>query len=206
MKLLTASAATVLFFAGMTGACLAGSTIKDTSFKDRDGHRIQQLKMVVEAPVAAVWSAFTTDDGLKSWVAPVAHVELANDGMMEASYSITAKIGDPDNIKNQIIAYVPERLLVYHNVHVPKGAPPDFALLGSIRTIVEMSDLGDRRTRITESGVGYGEGASYDALFKHFSAGNIEEFTLLARSLEGHKVDWKAQGPGVKASVGDTSQ
>lgn len=34
---------------------------------------------------------------------------------------MTAKIEGPDNIRNRIVAYVPERLLVFRNEHAPKG-------------------------------------------------------------------------------------
>lgn len=179
----------------------AQAQMKDTSFRDAQGHRVQQLEVVVAAPVAKVWDAFTTDKGFTSWAVPVAHITLGNDGMMESSYLPAAKIGDPDNIRNQIVAYVPERLLVIHNVHVPKGAPFKPEFIDKIRTVVEFQDLGDGRTRIVESGVGYGEGADFDAMYKHFSDGNAEEFADLVKYLVGGPVDWKAELGGVTASV-----
>jgi uncharacterized protein YndB with AHSA1/START domain len=179
----------------------AQAQMKNTSFRDAQGHRVQQLEVVVAAPVAKVWDAFTTDRGFTGWAVPVAHITLGNDGMMESSYLPTAKIGDPDNIRNQIVAYVPERLLVIHNVHVPKGAPFKPEIIDKIRTVVELEDLGDGRTRIVESGVGYGEGADFDAMYKHFTDGNAEEFGDLVKYLAGGPVDWKAELAGVTASV-----
>ena len=179
----------------------AQAEVKNTSFRDAEGRRVQQLEVVVAAPVAKVWDAFTTDKGFTSWAVPVAHITLGNDGMMESSYLPTAKIGDPDNIRNQIVAYVPERLLVIHNVHVPKSAPFKPEFIDKIRTVVEFQDLGDGRTRIVESGVGYGEGADFDAMYKHFSDGNAEEFADLVKYLVGGPVDWKAELGGVTASV-----
>jgi len=179
----------------------AQAQMKNTSFRDAQGHRVQQLEVVVIAPVAKVWDAFTTDKGFTGWAVPVAHITLGNDGMMESSYLPAAKIGDPDNIRNQIVAYVPERLLVIHNVHVPKGAPFKPEIIDKIRTVVELEDLGGGRTRIVESGVGYGEGADFDAMYKHFSDGNAEEFADLVKYLVGGPVDWKAELGGVTASV-----
>jgi uncharacterized protein YndB with AHSA1/START domain len=124
--------------------------IEDTSYRDADGHRVQQLKVVIDAPVKDVWDAFTTDTGFERWAVPVAHITLGNDGMMESSYLLTSKIGDPDNIKNRIVAYLPEKLLVIRNEHVPKGAPFDPVLIATIRTVMLFEDLGDGRTRITE--------------------------------------------------------
>ena len=59
--------------------------IEDTSFRDADGHRVQQLRVIVDAPVKAVWDAFTTDAGFERWAVPVAHITPGNDGMMESS-------------------------------------------------------------------------------------------------------------------------
>jgi uncharacterized protein YndB with AHSA1/START domain len=179
----------------------AQAQVKDTSFRDAEGHRVQQLELTVNATPAKVWEAFTTDKGFSGWAVPVTHITLGNGGMMESSYSLNGKIGDPDNIRNEIVAYVPEHLLVIHNVHVPKGAPFDPAFIGQIRTVIEIDDLGGGRTRIVESGVGYGDGPGFDTLYKHFSAGNAEEFSGLAKYLVSGPVDWKAELAPVTASV-----
>jgi uncharacterized protein YndB with AHSA1/START domain len=175
--------------------------IEDTSFRDADGHRVQQLKVIIDAPVKKVWEAFTTDAGFESWAVPVAHITLGNDGMMESSYRLSGKIGDHDNIKNRIVAYLPEKLLVIRNEHVPKGAPFDPVLIATLRTIMQFEDLGNGRTRITESGVGYGEGAGYDTMYAHFRDGNAEEFASLAQSFLTGPVDWKAEATRMVASV-----
>ena len=184
-------------------AAAAAPVVKDTSFRAADGSRVQQLEIVIDAPPQKVWAALTTDAGFTGWAAPVAHVTLANDGMIEASYSLSAKIGDPDNIRNQIVAYVPNRMLTFHNVHVPNGAPFKPAVIGKIRTVILLDDLGDGRTRVTESGVGYGEGTDFDDMFEHFRSGNAEEFAALARYLTSGPVDWKAMAAQMTASVGD---
>jgi hypothetical protein len=85
-------------------ALLAASTahaadpivIKDQSFKDADGHRVLQIATVVNASLDDTWKAFTTDEAFKRWAVPVTHITLGNDGMMESSYEIASKIGDPD--------------------------------------------------------------------------------------------------------------
>jgi uncharacterized protein YndB with AHSA1/START domain len=204
-----AALASLLFGApacASAGATDPGYTIKDTSFRDPVNGRVQQLTLEVAAPADKVWAALSTDDGLRGWTAPVVHVDLMNDGILEASYSISSHIGDRENIRNQIVAYVPGRLIVYRNVHVPKGAPPDFALLAAVRTSVEIEPIDPGHTRLVESEVGFGEGAGFDALYAHFSSGNRYEFEALARSVLGHPVDWAAEAAKAKASVGDQSK
>jgi len=173
----------------------------DTSFRDADGHRVQQVSVIVGAPVKDVWAAFTTDAGFVRWAVPVAHVTLGNDGMMESSYRLSGTIGDPDNIRNRIVAYLPERLIVMQNEHVPKGAPFDPDLIRTIRTVIEFEDLGGGRTKVTESGVGYGEGAGYDSLYAFFRGGNAEELASLAQSFRTGPVDWKAEAAKMEAAA-----
>jgi uncharacterized protein YndB with AHSA1/START domain len=199
---------TKLVLSAFTLSCLAAPAfaadpvkIEDTSFRDTEGHRVQQLKIIVDAPVKDVWDAFATSKGFASWAVPVAQVTLGNDGMMESSYLLTSKIGDPDNIKNRIVAYVPEHLLVIRNEHVPKGAPFDPLLISTIRTVVEFNDLGNGRTQVIESGVGYGEGAGYDSMYAHFRDGNAEEFAALAQSFLTGPVDWKKEAAEMEAAV-----
>lgn len=199
MKHLGLSAALAALLA--TASFAAEPAVKDTSFRDRDGRRVQQLELTVAAPVAKVWDAFTTDAGFTGWAAPVAHVTYGNDGMIEATYRISGKIGDPDNIKNRIVAYLPERLLVLHNEHVPSKGPFKQEVIDKIRTVIEFQDLGDGRTRVVESGVGYGEGGDFDAMYAHFRAGNAEEFAALGHYLSSGPVDWKAQAAAAQASV-----
>ncbi len=182
-----------ILIAALICASPAAAQVKDTSFVDGEGHRVQQLEMVIDAPVKNVWEAFTTDAGFASWAAPVAHVTLGNDGMIEASYSLTAKIGDPDNIRNRIVAYLPERLLVLANDHAPAGAPFDAAAFSKIRTVLEFQDLGGGRTKVIESGVGYGDGPAFDSVYKHFRAGNAYEFQLLGNLFTRGPVDWKKE-------------
>jgi uncharacterized protein YndB with AHSA1/START domain len=182
-------------------AAPAAAQIKDTSYRDPEGHRVQQLEMTVNAPVAKVWDAFTTDSGFESWASPVAHVTPGNGGVIEASYLPTSKIGDPDNIRNRIVVYWPDRLLVLQNEHAPRKGPFKPEFIDRIRTIVEFQDLGDGRTRVVESGVGYGEGPDFDSMYEHFRTGNAQEFALLAKSFVSGPVNWKAELAATKASV-----
>src|SRR3954471_25044875 len=80
--------------------------VANSSFVEPGGDRALQLSIDIPAPQQAVFDAFTTTDGFRSWAAPVAHVDLRVGGVIEASYDAHAKLGDRDNIRNQILAYV----------------------------------------------------------------------------------------------------
>jgi uncharacterized protein YndB with AHSA1/START domain len=179
----------------------AHAAAKDTSYRDAAGNRVQQLQIDIDVPVARVWWALTTSEGFQTWAAPVAEVTLGNDGTIEASYRMTAKIGDPDNIRNRIVAYLPEHLLILKNEHAPKNAPFSVEAFGKVRTIIELQDLGGGRTHVVEISVGYGEGKDFDSVYTHFRSGNAEEFDLLEKSLTKGPIDWKAEFAEATASM-----
>jgi uncharacterized protein YndB with AHSA1/START domain len=196
----------ILLALGLAAVPLAASAaepaVTDTSFRDAAGHRVQQLSIVVPASAADVWKAFTTDEGFVRWAVPVAHITLGNDGMMESSYSTSAKIGDPNNIKNRIVAYFPERLIVMQNANVPKGAPFDPVLIATLRTIITFEPVDATHTKVTEAQVGYGDGAGYETMYGHFRDGNAYALKTLANSFINGPVDWKAEAEQMNASVG----
>ncbi len=187
-------------FYGVSAHAADTIVIRDSSFKEATGQRVLQQSVIVNGSAANAWTAFTTDEGFESWAVPVAHITLGNDGMMESSYKITNKIGDPENIKNRIVAYLPEKLIVLQNAHVPKGAPFDPVLIASLRTIITFEPVDPRHTRVTETQVGYGSGAGYDDMYGHFRDGNAYELRNLARSFIDGPVDWKA-GDAAKANA-----
>jgi uncharacterized protein YndB with AHSA1/START domain len=203
MRILTLAFTFLLLPLAAAAAEQAGPAVEDTSYRDANGNWVQQIRVVVDAPVAKVWAAFATSEGFKTWAAPVAHIDLRNDGMIEASYSLTAKIGDPDNIRNRIVAYVPERVIVLQNVHAPQSARAAFdpATFKTIRSVIEFQDLGNGKTRVIQSGVGYGSGEAYEKVFKHFRAGNVFAFRLLAQSFATGPIDWAAMMAQAQAAV-----
>ena len=81
--------------------------------------RVLCHEVAIEAPAAEVWALLTTSEGLRSWLAPVAAIELRVGGMWESSYNRDAQIGDPGNIRNRVIAFVPEQMLIVQVAQAP---------------------------------------------------------------------------------------
>lgn len=174
--------------------------VANSSYVEADGDKVLQLSIVVKATPAQVWRAFTTGEGYREWVAPVAQIDLAVDGMIEASYSATAKIGDPDNIKNRIVAYVPERMLSIRNVQAPK-ALPHRDLFPRISTTMEFEDVGGGRTRVQLTAVGYGKDPGFDVLYGHFEWGNAYTLNELKKRFDTGPIDWAAVAERQKAAA-----
>lgn len=174
--------------------------VANSSYVEPDGDKVLQLSIVVKATPAQVWRAFTTGEGYREWVAPVAQIDLAIDGMIEASYDANAKIGDPDNIRNRIVAYVPERMLSIRNVQAPR-ALPHRDLFPQISTTMEFEDLGSGRTRVVLTAVGYGPGVGFDTLYRHFEWGNAYTLNELKKRFDTGPVDWAAVAERRKAAA-----
>jgi uncharacterized protein YndB with AHSA1/START domain len=166
--------------------------VANTSYTEPSGERSIQLSIDVPATPHDAFTAFTTSDGFSSWAVPVAKVEFRIGGYIEASYDASAKIGDPGNIKNAIVAYVPDRVLVIHNIQ----APADFAdheLFQRTVTIIEFTAIDPRRTRVTITNAGYGSGERFDTLYRHFEWGNAYTLHALKKRFEKGPVDWAAK-------------
>jgi hypothetical protein len=95
--------------------------VSNTSYVDAAGQKALQLSMDIPAPPHAVFEAFATSEGFKSWAVAVARIDLRTGGEIESSYDPKAKIGDPNNIKNQIVTFIPDHLLVIRNIQAPEG-------------------------------------------------------------------------------------
>ena len=166
--------------------------VSNSSFVEPGGDRSIQLSVEVAAPPHVVFDAFTTSEGFSSWAVPVAHVELRIGGFIEASYDAHAKLGDPGNIRNEIVAYVPDRLLVIRNAQAPPGfADPE--LFRRTVTIIELVPVATGRTRVTLTNAGYGTGERFDTLYKHFEWGDAYTLAELKRRFEQGPVDWAAR-------------
>src|SRR3954454_16315586 len=97
--------------------------VTDASFSEADGSRVLKLSLLIPAERKAVWARFTTTDGYKAWATPMAKVDFRLNGLIEASYDAKAKLGDADNIRNRIVAYIPERMLAQRNENAPASLP-----------------------------------------------------------------------------------
>ncbi|MBS0389412.1 MAG: SRPBCC domain-containing protein [Proteobacteria bacterium] len=176
------------------------SGVSNTSFTEPSGDRAMQLSIDVPAPVHDVYTAFTTTEGFGSWAVPVTHVDLRVGGFMESSYDAGARIGDPDNIRNQILAYVPERLLVIRNVHAPM-ALADAELFQRTVTAIEFVATDANHTRVTMTNAGYGAGDAFAKLYRNFEWGNAYYLSELRKRFEHGPVDWSARAAQQKAKA-----
>jgi len=177
--LILVAALTVL--AAVPAAAQAPAALEDTSSVEANGHRIIQLSVEIPAPPAEVWSALTTSEGWRRLGVSFAEVDFRTGGMIETGYAPGATAGAPGNIRNQIVAYVPGRMLAIRNVQAPPGFP-HAAEFAQTATVMELDPVGDDRTRLTLTATGFAPGPAYDTLYGFFLRGNGQTLETLRDS------------------------
>lgn len=166
--------------------------VTNTSFVEPSGDRSLQLSVDVPASPHDVFAAFSTSAGFSSWAVPVAKIDFRVGGMIEASYDSHAKFGDPNNIRNAIVSYIPDRLLIIRNVQAPSGFV-DSALFQKTVTMIEFSPLDAKTTRVTLTNAGYGPGAGFADVYAHFEWGDAYTLHELRKRFVQGPVDWAAE-------------
>ncbi len=138
------------------------------------------VEAVVDAPVTEVWRLFATKEGLSSWMAPVADIDLRIGGSLRTSHGEERKIGGLGTITKTILSYDPGRMLSFKESGVPAGTPSKEAL-ESVWTVIYFEPAGEGRTRVRVVGLGYGEDAASRSLRELFETGTARTLEKLKR-------------------------
>jgi uncharacterized protein YndB with AHSA1/START domain len=170
MRILVLVAVAALLSGG-AAAAQSASQLQDTSSVEANGHRIIQLSLEIPAPPPEVWTALTTSEGWRRLGVGFASVDFRTGGIIETGYAADAVAGAPGNIRNQITAYVPGRMLAIRNVQAPPGFP-HAAEFAETATVMELEPVGDGRTRLTLTATGFASGPAFDTLYGFFLQGN----------------------------------
>lgn len=188
----------IFYLSCLLGTASAGaattefSNVRDDSYTEPNGSRVLKLSIAIDAPVAKIWKLLVSSEGWRSWAVPVAWVDFGIGGMIETSYTTTAIRGQPGNIKNSIVAYVPEQLLVLRNVQ----APPNFehaADFGKTVTAINLRPISKDRAQVELDGVGFLATPAFDILLKRFKFGDSWTLEHLKRAAEHGPIDWAAE-------------
>lgn len=202
---LRSAAALALLLAAATaagqGAVRMPPAVENLSTTQPDGGRTLELRVVVPASVPAVWEAVATVEGFRTWAAPVVGGEFRLGGAVEASYDFAAKLGDRENIRNQVVAIVPQRMLAIRNVQAPTKAPFDTAAFQSLHTVMFLEPRGADATAVTLVTPGVGGGPANDGVYRHFEWGNAYSLEMLRRRFVDGPRDWAKLEAEMKAKA-----
>jgi len=168
--------------------------VKNTSFTSPGGERVLRHELVIEASLDDLWHAMTTEDGLKSFMVPTARVELKTGGAWETNYRAGSRIGDPDNIRNQVLCYIPLEMLAL-KINLTAAFPEGPRNAGTLFAVMTFKQLEPKRVLVTESMLGWGQGPDWDKTYGLFEWGNAYTLGQLYKRFVEGPVDWSKREP-----------
>lgn len=127
--------------------------------------RAIRKEVIVAAPVRQVWEAWATREGVTTFFAPQANVELAIGGRYEMFFDLDAPVGSQGGEGLKVLSYLPQEMLSFD-----WNAPPRFPNVRGERTWVvvqlEPQQAGTTRVRLTH--LGWRVGEEWDQVFAYF--------------------------------------
>lgn len=136
------------------------------------GERLLVETVLIDAPLAEVWKAYTTPAILQAWMAPVVDIDLRAGGQIRSHYNPDAELGDPGTNVLHIVNWVPERVLTL-KAEIGENWPELLERdAENLMNVVLFEAVGDERTRIESYGLGYGDDEEYDTLLNFFAQAN----------------------------------
>ena len=123
---------------------------------------------IIDAPVADVWNAWTTAEGIQSFFAPkAAKVEPVPGGAFELWFGVNNPEGQRGSEGCLVHSVTPMEQFVFE-----WNAPPEYPVIRRLRTLVylDFRPLPDNRTEVTLRNFGYGDGEDWAKTKAYFAA------------------------------------
>ncbi len=139
---------------------------------------------IVDASLDQVWTAWATSEGLRSWLAPHAEIDLRVGGLMRTNYSAQGQLGDAQTIENTILSLEPQRMI---SIKVSK-APDTFPFPNAIRqmwSVIYFEAAGPSRTTVREVSLGFSADQESQRMRAFFNQGNATTLSQLQRHFAG---------------------
>jgi uncharacterized protein YndB with AHSA1/START domain len=134
--------------------------------------RMLEKQAVVKAPIAEVWKAWTTREGIRSFFAPDANVDARSNGMYEIYMNPYAEPGMRGADDMRVLAVQEPTMLSF-----TWNAPPSNPEIRKQRTmvIIRLKAVDDASTEVTIHHVGWGDGGKWDEAYAYFDRawGNV---------------------------------
>jgi uncharacterized protein YndB with AHSA1/START domain len=123
-------------------------------------------EVVVDAPVAEVWSAWTTVEGIQSFFAPAANIDLRPGGRYEPLFLLDNPPGKQGCEGCIVLAVQPEKFLSF-----TWNSPPHLAEVREQFTHVTLrfQALPAGKTKLTFHQEGWGEGGQWEESHAYFT-------------------------------------
>jgi uncharacterized protein YndB with AHSA1/START domain len=143
---------------------------------------VLRIELSIPAPVHEVWEAFTTEQGLSSWLAPNVSVNLKPGGDWLVKFPGSTGGGT-------ILSFVPEKEIV-----ISALAPDRFPQVRAARThaVFTFTAKGNS-TLVALTQTGWQNGKEWDAAYEYLAAGNAQLLALLHHRFAVGPTDWQKQ-------------
>ena len=141
----------------------------------------------IKAELKDIWEAWTTEKGIKCFLAPDCKIELYPDGMYEIYFDPKAPYGKRGGEGLRILAIQPMKMFSF-----TWNAPPNLPEVRDHRTYVVIRLIPEKEgIRVTLLHNGWGTGGQWDEAFSYFQRawGKIV-LPRLKYSLENGPIDW----------------
>jgi uncharacterized protein YndB with AHSA1/START domain len=171
---------------------LAGLSIPAPGSASADGEHARPadatqaliIELSIPAPLPEVWKAFTTTQGLSSWLAPEVSVDLRNGGDWLVKFPGSTAGGT-------IISFVPQKELVLSAL-----APGRFPHVRAARThaVFTFTAKGNN-TLVRLSQTGWQPGKEWDAAYEYLAAANGQMLAMLHHRYVAGPTDWQKDLP-----------
>ena len=126
---------------------------------------------VVDAPIEDVWKILSTSEGYKAMGPALAEVDLRLGGTIRSRYRADGALGDAETIETTILAYEPPTMMATRIQKTPASFPFANAWKNPW-TVVTLTPLDERRTRMRVTSLGYGSDEESLAMRRFFEVGN----------------------------------
>ena len=133
---------------------------------------------IIAAPVAAVWRAWATAEGLTEWLAPHAAIDLRVGGTMRSNYDPQASLDHPETVENQILAFEPERMLALKVTKMPATFPFPHAVQ-RMWSVVYFEPVDAEQTRVRSVSLGFEPSEESQRMRAFFERGNAATLAKL---------------------------
>ncbi len=158
--------------------------------------RSLQKEVVVKAPIEAVWTAWTTSEGITSFFAPEAVVEPRPGGAFFIHMNPYAPPGLKGADDMRVLAVQEPRMISF-----TWNAPPSLPEARAQRTYVtvRLQPIGASETRVTIFHGGWGDGGQWDQAYDYFDKAWSNVLEALGKRFTDGPRDWTAFRTRMKA-------
>ena len=137
---------------------------------------------VLNAPVEAVWKAWTTKAGLEAWLIGKTEIDLKVGGVWLTNYNKDSNLKDDSTIQHTILAFDPGRMLSSRTTKAPGNFP--YPGITQTWTVTYFESVGAGKTRVTARMFGFGEDEQSQKMREFFERGNKSEMDKAVKFFE----------------------